>query len=174
MIKMSARTTDSGKKAFEAFIKDLKKYKGAFVSVGVHEGAGNYTGGGKEEVSVVEVALWNEFGTKYMPERSFIRSTVDENQGLINAWRQEAIGKITEGKWTVEKALEAIGFRLKLLIETKIKSNVPPPNAPSTLAIKKRDGAGSATLMHTKLLSRSITYQVHMDEKSEGSEGGEE
>ncbi len=108
----------------------LKKYKEAYVSIGIHEDAGVYPG--QNPPSVVEVALWNEFGTETSPSRSFIRSTMDEKESLINKWREEMIDNILFKEWTVEKALTAMGFRIQILVQNKIKSNVPPPLKEST------------------------------------------
>ena len=157
MIRPTVSITDSGKEQQAALAKKLKGMKSAFVTIGVHEDAGSYEGGGPD---VVEVALWNEFGTTKTPERSFIRSAIDDNESLINGWREEIIGKIIHDGWSVDKGLEAIGLRVQILIQNKIKSNVPPPNAPSTLKQKSRDGVADTTLIHTGLLLRSITYKV--------------
>lgn len=159
MIKAKVSVKDYGKSDREKLKKKFEKIGEAFVSIGVHEGAGQYEDG----TSVVEVALWNEFGTRSIPERSFIRSTIDENESLIDSWRDEMLKKLISDDWTVEKALEAIGFRIQILIQNKIKSNVPPPNAPSTLKHKAREGTSGGTLIDSGLLLRSITYQVHVE-----------
>lgn len=144
---------------FKRLIKLMHDIENAYVSIGVHEDAGSYTGPGKQP-TVVEVALWTEFGTKHMPERSWLRSAVDENMGQIDRWREEILEQIWEEKITVAQGLEMIGYRMQALIQNKIKSNVPPPNAPSTLAEKRRDGVGDSTLIHTGLLMRSVTFKV--------------
>lgn len=156
MIIAKVQIKDSGKFWFKKLAKQLEGFDHAYVTIGVHEDAGQYPDG----TMVAEVALWNEFGTRFIPERSFIRSAIDENQGLINAWREEAISKIIAGKWTVEKALDALGFRIQVLVQNKIRSNVPPPNAPATVAHKTKEGVPQRTLMETELLLRSIKYKV--------------
>ena len=163
MIRSKIKTTDSKPTQIAELLARLGKKAYSYVSVGVHEGAGSYSEGNPPP-TVVEVALWNEYGTRTIPERSFIRSTVDENMGILNRWREEMIDNILNKGWTVEKSLEAIGFRLQQLIQNKIKSNVPPPNAESTVAQKQRDGVAPVTLIHTGLLLRSITYKVHIGE----------
>ena len=142
--------------------KKLKKINSAYVTIGVHEGAGTYSKN-SENPTVAQVALWNEFGTQHIPQRSFIRSALNENLDKINQWREEAVNQILSDEITVEKALESIGFRIQILIQNKIKSNVPPPNAASTLARKYKEGVASNTLIETGLLLRSITYKVNID-----------
>lgn len=156
MISAKTKTTVKGQEGFDRLRRVLTQYKNAYVTIGVHEGAGEYQSG----ISVVQVALFNEYGTERSPARSFIASTIDDKEAEINEIRDKAIDAILEGKMDIDKALQMIGFRIQTLIQNKIKSNVPPPNAPSTLKQKAKDGVGSATLIHTGLLLRSITYKV--------------
>lgn len=137
-------------------LKQLPQIKKMYVTIGFHDGAGSYDDG----TSVVEVALWNEFGTRDIPSRSFIRSTIEENIDKINALREEALVRIIQDKWPAQKALEMIGFRIQVLIQNKIKSNVPPKAAASTVEHKKREGVPNRTLIETGLMLRSVTYKV--------------
>jgi hypothetical protein len=136
--------------------KVLRQVQNAYVTVGIHEDAGQY----EDETPIVKVALWNEFGTKHSPERSFFRTAIDENEHKINEWRDELLGDVIEGKITVERALDALGFRVSQLITNKIKSNVPPQNADSTAAAKVRAGVTSGTLRNTDLMLRSVGHKV--------------
>lgn len=162
MIQTNVQVTDNDPGIFKRLKEFFSKGSAAFVSIGVHEDAGAYTAGA-DPPTVVEVALWNEFGTEKIPERSFLRSAIDENESQINKWREEALVQVLDGKWTLEKALESIGFKVQQLIQNKIKSNVPPPNADSTIKGKRREGLAPNTLIESGLLLRSITYKVHVD-----------
>lgn len=153
-IEIKEKNKDSEKKLKDVFQKMGK----SFVTIGVHENAGQYEDG----TSVVQVALWNEFGTEHIPERSFFRSTLDKHEDQINSWRKEAIEKIIDGKETPEHALESIGFKIRELIKNTILSNVPPPNADSTAAHKRAEGVPVRTLVETNLLLRSVEYHVVM------------
>lgn len=159
--KVTVNTTDTLKKVK----KTLERIKGSYVTVGVHEDAGEYEDG----TSVAEVALWNEFGTERIPERSFIRSTLHENMSRINGWRQDLLSDVIEDKITLEHALDVLGFRMRELVRAKINSNIPPPNAPSTVAHKRLEGVPPRTLVETGLLARSVEYKVVI-----GGGGGEE
>jgi|WetSurMetagenome_2_1015567.scaffolds.fasta_scaffold112317_2 hypothetical protein len=143
------------------FLANLAGAKESYVTIGLHEDAGQYTGG-KSNPSVVEVGLWNEFGTETSPERSFLRSTIDENQSLINNWRDEAINNMILKGWTLNKALEMMGFRIQVLIQNKIKSNMPPPLAKSTSDAKISHGLAPVTLIETGLMLRSVTFKVEL------------
>lgn len=124
-----------------------EKHKGAHVTIGIHSDAGKYTGG-KNPPDVVQVALWNEFGTQTIPQRSFFRSALRDNEAKINRWREEMLNHMVTDNWSIEDVLNTMGQRIQILIQNKIKSNVPPPNALGTTRGKQRSGVlpQSATL----------------------------
>lgn len=168
--------TTKGMAAFQKKLASLQQRRhlldrGPSVTVGIHQDA-VYPDG----TPVAHVAAWNEFGTTrtvmgadgkthqvvHTPERSFIRSSVRENEEKTRKWRAELVQKIgSSPQWTTAKALDAMGFRLREVIRNKIKSNVPPPNAPRTLAAKRLAGVPERTLMFSEHMLNSVTYQVH-------------
>jgi len=151
---------DSNPKAFATLAKRLADADRAYVTVGIHEDAGRYPGPDAPLVS--EVAWWNEFGTSEIPERSFFRSTFTQKAADIEKIKKEELKKIMDGKSTVTKSLSVIGFRAQVMVQNKIKSNIPPPNAPSTKKAKAREYPANAnrTLMASELLLRSVTFKV--------------
>ncbi len=181
MVKPKVTVTEKGKDDWEKYAKAFKNMNKAYVTVGIHEGAGQYQG--KNAPMVFEVALWNEFGTDRIPARPFMGLAIDGGMGKINAWREEAIDKILNDGWSVQKGLEMLGFRIQVLIQNKIKSNVPPPNAPSTVKAKQKAGVlpkkfkegtdnkgrpysdRTKTLIDTGLMLRSVTYKVFVEKK---------
>ncbi len=168
MIFNKIHTVVTGQAKVDKFLKLIKGARESYVTIGLHEGAGAYTEG-PNPPSVVEVGFWNEFGTRNSPERSWLRSAIDENEATINGWRDEVIGNVFEGKMDLEQALHAMGFRIMTLVQNKIKSNVPPPNEPLYAAQKKADGLADTTLIRSGLMLRSVTYQVHL--KGEAKKG---
>lgn len=154
VIRPNVKITEKGKKETGELKKRLKELQGYYVTIGVHDD--HYEDG----TSVIDVALWNEFGTESIPARSFFRSTLDGSERLINDWREKALDRIFEGRSTPERELTMIGFRIRELIRTKIQSNIPPPNAPETAAKKKAEGVAARTLVETGLLLRSIEFKV--------------
>jgi len=157
--RMTIKEKDIGWKKFR---NEMKKVKGSFVTIGVHNDAGQYA---DSDVTAAEVALWNEFGTdrkpKGIPQRSFLRSTYDERLNDLNILRGRALDKISKGEMSVKDALENIGQFLANMVMKKIQSNIPPENAPSTIEAKEREGVTPIrTLYHTGLLERSIGYKA--------------
>lgn len=157
-MKVSTSIEERKDPNFDRIMKELKKLNGSYVTVGIHQDAGEYKSG----EDVVSVAIWNEFGTDTIPERSFFRSSIDGNEEKINKWREEAILGVLENGWTAEKSLENLGFKIQILIQNKIQSHPPPPNAPSTVEAKLRKGVAPNTLIDTGLMLRSVTYKVVM------------
>lgn len=184
MIKPSVKIEERGKAEWERYVSRFKKVNQAYVTVGFHEGAGHYPG--PNAPLVVEVALWNEFGTVNAPSRPFMAIAIDSHTAQINRWREEAIAKILDEGWTPRKALEMLGFRIQVLIQNQIKSNTPPPNAPSTVKAKRASGVlprqfkkgvdnkgrpysdRTKTLIDSGLMLRSVTYKVFVDDKAAG------
>lgn len=167
------RITAKNKAGEQRLRSALSKIGGGYVTVGVHDGAGRYTNGARVE----QVAAWMEFGTMHIPERSFIRSAINEDLPRINKWRTELLGKLVAGKTTVERALGALGMRVQILVQNQIKSGLLPENSASVQALKRRLGLPQTTLIFTGLLLRSVAYKVHGGggEESAGSgAGGEE
>jgi hypothetical protein len=181
---ISIKDTDKG---FKQLKKELGLIKNCFVTVGIHKDAEPYPNG----TSVVEVAATNEFGTDkagknkniVIPERSFLRSTFDENLDNVKKLRQDNFQKIITFQMTVKKALDQIGFYFANLVKNKIEKFTTPPNAPSTQAAKAlkkgmaREGkrkkditaqgmtvAGyNDPLVDTRHMKNSVTFESHLE-----------
>lgn len=142
--------TDRG---YKKLVDRLKKIGKAEVTVGIHadEGGAGYPNG----TTVLDVGIFNEFGTSRIPPRSFIRAWFDEAQEEGHRKLKELVAKVPQGE-SVDKALEKFGLWAVGQVQARIASNIPPPNAPSTVAKK----GSSTTLIDTGQLRSSITYKV--------------
>lgn len=154
MARKNNKTIDKDLGA-EELMAEARAAKGAFVTIGVHqeEGGEAYP---DSQATVAEVAFWNEFGTITAPERSFIRSTVDENQKVLEAMTAKLLSDVLAGKLTTKMALDKIGFRIQELIKKKILELNDPKNAPSTIA---RKGFNNP-LVDSRRLWRSIAFET--------------
>lgn len=123
------------------------------VSVGVHDDAGESEDG----VPVAEYAAINEYGSDdgHVPERSFLRSTLDEQEGKYARELEKAVDRTLDGV-PLKAALLPLAQMARADVQHKIESHVPPANAPSTV---KRKGHGD-TLEETGLLHDSISAKV--------------
>ncbi len=125
------------------------------VFVGVRANAGAEADG----TSLALVAAVNEFGSDdgHVPERSFIRSTLDENRDDYFARVAVAVGKgIDEGLPVMRRELGRVGAKVVGDIQRKIKALRDPPNAPSTIAAKGSDNP----LIDTGRLRQAMDFEV--------------
>lgn len=147
------REVDHGAKAL--FERVAKMKKGA-VDVGIFAELGSaQKSKGATGLTVLDVAAFHEFGLG-VPERSFLRGYVDENQARIRGMIKSIATLIEQGKLDQNVALERLGMTIVGEIQKRIAQGIPPPNAPSTIAQK-----GSSTpLIDTGQLRSSITHKV--------------
>jgi len=134
-------------------IKDLKK--NPYTAIGV---LGEESGG--SDFGLVEYATANEFGTTknggHVPERSFIRSTVDENERKLFKFMENMKVKILLNRIKANKALSLAGVMIQGLIQKKITDLKSPPNAPSTIKSK----GSNNPLIDTGRMRQSIKWQL--------------
>src|SRR5687768_15561086 len=91
-----------------------------------------------EGVTALEVPLYNEFGTKTIPELSFLRSTADETRAERAALAEKLLVDIVIGRRSLDQTLRIMGNKLAAMIKKKITDIKTPPNAPSTIMRKSR------------------------------------
>ena len=109
---------------------------------------------------VIAKAAANEFGTETIPERSFMRSTVDEEQRVYLDHLERAAGEFADGRQgRAVQTLERLGLRAVGDIQEKIVELRDPPNAPSTIASK----GSSNPLIDTGNMRQSVDYLVVLD-----------
>ena len=147
-----------------------------WVEAGVFGGATDEDG-----VSVAEYAAYNEYGAPGagIPKRSFLRSTMESNSDKYRGLLQNALkGLASSGaSEPLRGALDAVGREMETDIIEKIKSNVPPANAPAYAAWKKgrrkvveggkekkdatdEEKGYTGTLMLTGTMLGSVSYEL--------------
>lgn len=129
------------------------------VSVGIQ---GEEAGEDHEGLTNVELAAIHEWGTRdgHVPERSFIRSTIDENSAKYHDLAKRLLSMVIDGKKTTFEALSLLGLRVVADIRRTIQRGIPPPNAESTI----RQKHSSKPLIDKGQLINSITYKVTSSE----------
>ncbi len=116
-------------------------------------------------VSVLEVAVWNEFGTDRIPERSFIRAWFDENRDRCRTAMRKMLEAVVTGKYTREQAVELVAQRFVGEIQKRMSRGIPPANVQSTIEAKGSD----KPLINTGQLRSAISYEV---DGKDGPPGG--
>lgn len=146
---MVARVKDIDR-GYKSMRTRLSLMAGSYTKVGIQVGAKERDG----VTDLVIVAASNELGTRDIPERSFLRSTFDEENGRLDTIKAAEAQAIIEGKKTVDVSLALIGEYFTGRVQAKIHSHPPPPNAPATIARKESSG----TLIDSAQMVQSIRH----------------
>lgn len=146
-VNIRDRETPDGKK-FKKMLQQLKELE---VRVGFQAGEATEEDG----TDVCDVAIYNEFGTDHIPERPFLRNSVDNNKSKINSFLKNTKKDLVSGK-PAEQVLKEIGIFQKDLIQQEIGHGSFEPNAEST--IKKK--GSSKPLIDTGRMRQSVNYVV--------------
>ncbi len=110
-----------------------------------------------EPRTVAEIGSYHEFGLG-VPQRSFIRGWFDESQAeLTNLVRSQTQLAVT-GKITGLQAAERIALKAEASVKRRIRSNIPPPLAASTIKAK----GSSTALIDTGQLRAAIRGKVNV------------
>lgn len=147
---MVARGTKDTDRGYRSMRERLDLMAGSYTKVGIQVGSKEIDG----ITDLVTVAAANEFGTDTVPERSFMRSTFDEDKEQLATIKAAEAQAVLAGTKTVETSLALIGAYHAGRIQAKIHSHPPPPNAPATIAAKGSTG----TLIDSGQLVQSITH----------------
>lgn len=174
---MRAGVTDIDR-GYKALLRDLGMVaKGAprvFVGILQDQGGERAVDG---SITLAGYAAVNEFGSEdgHVPERSFLRSTVDENRGPYAKRLEGAVEALIDGIRSgvpgagirrMEESLGQTGLRVSRDVKNKIRDLRDPPNAPSTLA---RKYPGDNPLIHTGRMRQAISFMVDMSGQGEGT-----
>lgn len=99
--------------------------------------AGATTTDGK---SIPEYAVYNELGTSRIPSRPFMRQTVSTHQ---DEWCQTVAGSLNYNDIDKSNGKRAMGLaseQMKAHIQQTIQKGSFAPNAPKTVAMKRKKG----------------------------------
>lgn len=164
---MSTKDKDRGWKRIK---RNLLLLDGSFTKVGLPQNGKlkSVSGGQIEDMSqLVIVGAVHEFGaTKagksrnvVIPERSFMRSTFDENVEKLKTVKEKLYDKYLRHQISSLDALGLLGEFMTSKIQLKIKDLRTPPNAPSTIKAKTRAGnIGDNPLINFGQLRQSIQH----------------
>lgn len=149
---------------FKRIISELKKAENSFVTVGIHQKKGEkkYDNG----ATVVLVGATHEFGTNEagrggnvtIPERSWLRSTFDENRKDWQKLTKKLYDSVLTGKSTTQKVLNQLGLVMMEKIKAKLITGDSkwPALKPKTKARK----TSTQTLIDSRKLLNSINFET--------------
>ena len=137
---------------FNRIMRDLQKLDGMEVVAGMLKDSGKASNG----ASYVDIATWNEYGTKHIPSRPFIRISADTNKQAWAKMAQQCVNAVIDGD-SPRDAAQVIGHRMVEDIRevfgdtSKLKAN-----APSTIAKKGRN----EPLVDSGEMRRRVNFRI--------------
>lgn len=138
---------------FQRIQLDMKGLRGRSVKVGI---MGNEQVDG---VSVIDYAVYNEFGTsRGIPARPFMSKTAELHTDDITNFTAALVGRIIDGKISDDTALHNIGMKYQSYMQQTIRDakSWAAPNSPRTIAKK----GSSSPLIDTGRMVGSVRYEV--------------
>lgn len=147
MIRIS--DTDPG---FHALLSSLSTLRRSKIEVGVLPSAGRNS----EGVDLVDVAVWNEFGTRHVPARPFMRIAADRNESIWNCYAEQCIDAALQNGADINHTFSVLGEQIKRDVQLVFGSGEITPNKPATI---RRKGSSVPLIDHGDL-RRSIDYKV--------------
>lgn len=145
-----ARELAKGKRVRVGILDDAPK------DVATTDEAGNRTTTVDSAITLIEIAIIHEFGLGDVPQRSFIRATIDERKADIERLLVSRARLVLAGKITADQALDQVGAKVAGWVVEKIDSNIAPALAESTVEEK----GSSVALVDTGQLKASVSWLV--------------
>lgn len=116
--------------------------------------------------SVIERAIYNEFGTQGgasgggwggpVPERPFMRNSMRDNRSKYKSGMTTAAKGILRGDTALRTVLSKLGIMAQGDIQSEITSLSSPPNSPVTIELK----GSSKPLIDSGEMRQAVTYKV--------------
>jgi hypothetical protein len=145
-------------KGWDKIKKELKRLDKSYTKIGIQAGESR-----KDGKDMVVIAATHEFGTNKagknknikIPERSFLRTGIDNNKKKINNFIFELIGEVEDGKINAKQAVGNLGEFGEGLIKRRITVLKSPPLKSETISKK----GSSNPLIDTGQLKASIRHK---------------
>ena len=137
---------------FNRIVRNLQKLYGMEVVAGMLKDSGKASNG----ASYVDIATWNEYGTRRIPSRPFIRISADTNKQSWEKLAQQCVNNVIDGG-SPRDAAQVVGHKMVEDIRevfgdtSKLKAN-----APSTVKKKGRN----EPLVYSGEMRRRVNFRV--------------
>lgn len=156
------KVTDTWTPEGERFMKELRELASLEVRIGYQRGETSIASDDdKSRADLVDIAMWNEFGTSSkfgnanIPSRPFMRDSVDKHMEAINHMLMAQKDVLLDGA-TAKAILNTVGLFQQDLIQTEIEQGDFIANAPSTIKKKGSD----KPLIDTGTMKNSVHYYI--------------
>ena len=155
--KVRTKVIDHG---FKGIIKELRKLESKpHVKVGypaeskIKDNPKESSDGSNSLLTVLDVAIFSEFGTDQLPERSYVRAAFDRNRKKYERMNKKLLVKIYAGQMSVEKALDILGLMIENDIKNYMREGRVKPKSQRAI------DDGGKTLIDTSQLMNSIVFK---------------
>ena len=149
------KVTDNWTPEGKQFMKTLRELTELEVRIGYQRGTLSGNPDNSSRADLVDIAMWNEFGTVNIPSRPFMRDSVDKHEAAINHMLTAQKDALLHGA-TAREILNTAGLFQQDLIQTEIEQGDFVANAPTTIMKKGSD----KPLIDTGTLKNSVHYIV--------------
>lgn len=130
-------------------IASIQSANGQVVDVGLLEGKS--TAG-----QIAQYGFFNEYGTRHIPSRSFMRSTFDKHRRKYEQLMQKGYDQALAGVIPLRRALTVLGVVAMGDIKLTITNLRSPRNAPATI----RKKGSSNPLIDTGTMRNAVSYEI--------------
>lgn len=145
---MSASVHDLG---WEQIKRETRRLERHAVKVGIQADE-TYEDG----TDLLDIAIYNEFGTETIPSRPFMRQTADMNRANAAKVGERYYDMILAGQMTAFQALQRVGEWYQGVNRKSVRETPWVPNAPLTIAKK---GSNKPLIDKGKLVN-SIRWEM--------------
>lgn len=149
-------------KKLEKLIKETEYLSQHYVEIGILAEDKERKPLGKK-TTILEYAIFNEFGTSKTPSRPFFRITLEEKRNDIKRKSRQYFNEVLRGQSTGREVLIKIGEDIReLIIQTINNANQwATPLSPATLQAKlKKRANNNKILIDDRYLIKSIRFKI--------------
>lgn len=135
---------------FDNIIRQALKLDGKGVKVGIRRGKGSHDG-----TDMLDIAVYNHFGTATIPARPFVSDCAEKNAGQIKEAQKRLVYRVYQGGLSADGALAQLGAWYVNVQKGHILHGGWTPNAPATV---KRKGS-NRPLVDTGQLVNTVDWE---------------
>lgn len=135
---------------FDNIIRQALKLDGKGVKVGIRRGKGSHDG-----TDMLDIAVYNHFGTATIPARPFVSDCAEKNAGQIQEVQKRLVYRVYQGGLSADGALAELGAWYVNVQKGHILHGGWTPNAPATV---KRKGSNKP-LVDTGQLVNTVDWE---------------
>lgn len=135
---------------FDNIIRQALKLDGKGVKVGIRRGKGSHDG-----TDMLDIAVYNHFGTATIPARPFVSDCAEKNAGQIQEAQKRLVYRVYQGSLSADGALAQLGAWYVNVQKGHILHGGWTPNAPATI---KRKGS-NRPLVDTGQLVNTVDWE---------------